>query len=162
MRKMLPSEGLAEFRINSADESAFLALRAFPWQDEGDAFEGPDVQIELARPGLWAEAVVPAYAMSVAGLGALFRELDRDWRGWEGAKVSGTHTGKSWFSLSASHDGAGHVTLDVGLVSEWPFYVQWTAHAKLRIDIGSVAELARAFDRWAQIVWPPSRRMTIG
>jgi hypothetical protein len=148
-----------EVVVRSAHASGdFLSIRAKPWDDDAaEYYEGPTVMVELSCQGLRGVAVLPAYVTDAERLQSLFHEIDRDWRGWSGAKAAGVE-GRDWLWASATHDGQGHVALTVGLSAGWPDTAAWVARGTLHIDVGSVAAVAADMDRWVSVVWPPEHR----
>lgn len=147
---------IEEVAIRSAASAGdFLALRAEPWNENAnDHYEGPDVRVELSCGGLHAESVLPAYIADAERLALFFHEIDREWRGWAGEKSAETSDG-DWFSVSAVHDGLGHVLMTVHLAQGWPLVAAWSVRATVAIDVGSAASIADALDRWMAVVWPP-------
>jgi hypothetical protein len=142
---------------SSAQASDRLVLRAETWGDSSQPYEGPDVHVTLTCGAMSAESVLPAYVADAERLGPLFQEIDGDWRGWAGEKAAGV-LGRDWLSVTATHDGRGHVALSVSLASGWPETAVWSARATLLIDVGSAAAIARALDDWLLDVWPPEHR----
>ncbi len=77
-------------------------------------------------------------------LAAFFRTLDREWRGWAGAKTW-TSIGDNC-TIEARHDGIGHILLvaslhEPGMDRE---EVQgWTASLEVRIDVSELSTIAR-------------------
>lgn len=147
-----------EVVIRSRSSDEFVAVRAEPWNDDApEYYEGPDVTVELKVGGLHAVTVLPAYIADAERLGPFFHEIDRDWRGWIGAKTAGVE-GEAWLWLSATHDGSGHVAMTVGVSSGWPMDLGWLARGTLYMDVGSFASFASAMDAWFETVWPPQHR----
>lgn len=135
-----------------------LVLGAAPWSDQSrDDYEGPDVHIEISCAGLHAKLALPAYVADIERLGLFVHEIDRQWRGWPGELVADMRH-RDWLSVSAKHDGRGHVHLTVEVAEGWPMAAEWSARATIAIDIGSAAAIARDLDRWSALVWPPEHR----
>ncbi len=129
-----------------------------PWDDSAeDYYEGPDVQVELVCGGLRASTTLPAYIADAERLAPLFREIDRDWRGWDGGKKAGD-PGRDWLSVSASHDGSGHVRLSIHLADGWPMETAWSVNAELTIDVGTAPDIATKLERWQAAIWPTEKR----
>lgn len=70
-------------------------------------------------------------------------ELAEDWRGWHGARVWESAEGGP--RLSCTHDGLGHVDIEV----ELPHLsgLGWTAHAVVHVDAGQLEQLATDLQR---------------
>jgi Family of unknown function (DUF6228) len=98
-------------------------------------------QVTLILPGLSASAEVDAVAYDGEHtLGLLFRRLADDWRGWEGERTWRSLEGD--FDLAATHDGLGHVALEVRLRSG-PYAADWLATGTLSLDAGQLDAVAR-------------------
>ena len=130
--------GLEELIIRSAaDARDILALRAEPWHEDAvDYYEGTAARVELSCGGLHAQSVLPAYVADAERLAPFFDEIDREWRGWVGEKAAGMPD-RDWLSVSAKHDGRGHVLLTVQLAEGWPIEAEWSVRATMPIDVGS-------------------------
>ncbi|MDP8971616.1 MAG: DUF6228 family protein [Actinomycetota bacterium] len=80
------------------------------------------------------------------GFDEFWRELARDWRGWEGTRSWGSLEGE--LELSVVSDRLGHVTLEVCLSEGSPF--QWQVHGIVSLEAGQrdcIAADARTFCR---------------
>ena len=145
--------------IRSATTSQiYLSLSAFALSvDEHDYYAGAAVHVELAVVDLRAAStVVPPYADDFRLLPAFFEEMNRDWRGWSGAKVWNSPD-SDYVALSATHDGKGHVLLMVHLVGESRWESQpdaWKVRAGFDLDIGSMDRIAAEVRAWCAAVWP--------
>jgi hypothetical protein len=114
---------------SAAGHSGYRAIRADLWDPaSGDVYDGPDVQLELVCDGLRAATMLPAFIADVERLAPLFREIDRDWRGWDGEKHSGLAE-LAGLRVTATHDGLGHVRLAIDLAAGWPTAPDWSVHA---------------------------------
>jgi hypothetical protein len=78
-------------------------------------------------------AEVRVYAYRADGLPDLFEAMASDWRGWSGAKCWESLEGE--LKLTATHDGLGHIALDVVL---GPLYEEWKAQGTLVLEAGSL------------------------
>ena len=97
--------------------------------------------VTLSLPGLSASAEVDAFAYDGEHtLDLLFRRLADDWRGWEGERTWSSLEGD--FDLAATHDGLGHVALQVRLRSG-PFPADWLATGTIWLDAGQLDAVAR-------------------
>jgi Family of unknown function (DUF6228) len=98
-------------------------------------------QVTLSLPGLSASAEVDAFAYDGEHtFGLLFRRLADDWRGWEGERRWSSLEGD--FELAATHDGLGHVALEVRLRSG-PYEEDWLATGTIWLDAGQLNAVAR-------------------
>jgi hypothetical protein len=114
--------------------------------------EHASLRLSVERPGLdWrarldcrdlhAEATFhERYSREQLRLDEFFGGLAEQWRGWDGAM--------EWealgLKLSASHDGLGHVALEVSLQGHYARPESWLARASLQLEAGGLEELARA------------------
>jgi hypothetical protein len=135
-----------QFTLRSSSGAASVVFGVDLEEVETAGYEGPDVSIEIDFGELRAHAVIPAYAVDFKGLAEYFRHMDRDWRGWAGAKEF--EAAGSWCALAAEHDGLGHVRLNVTVKSAWPMDPIWTAHATLHMDVGSIRGVAEELETW--------------
>ena len=135
-----------------------LVLGAAPWSDQSrDDYEGRMSTSRSPAPGYTPSWRSPAYVADIERLGLFVHEIDRQWRGWPGELVADMRH-RDWLSVSAKHDGRGHVHLTVEVAEGWPMAAEWSARATIAIDIGSAAAIARDLDRWSALVWPPEHR----
>jgi hypothetical protein len=101
-----------------------------------------ELLVTLVGSGLTASHLVqPHYADDGFGdLAAYFAELERNWRGWDGARSWRSLEGE--LSLIAVHTGS-HVLLTIALVNEeGDGTAEWSA--QLHLNIGAGEELSRA------------------
>ena len=97
--------------------------------------------VTISLPGLGASAEVDAFAYDGEHtLALLFRRLADDWRGWEGERTWSSLEGD--FDLAATHDGLGHVALQVRLRSG-PYAEDWLLTSTIWLDAGQLNALAR-------------------
>src|SRR5207302_10395965 len=88
------------------------------------------------------------YALSGESLVSFFDELVAEWHGWEGTKEWGSLEGD--FTLAATHDGLGTVTLRAHLWHngglEWSATVELALHAgeQLKMAASAVTRFVRA------------------
>jgi hypothetical protein len=118
----------------------------------------PALELEAAEPyrwlatlrldGLLASAAVENGPNLITGatIADLFEDLAEHWRGWSGQKVweNNEHT----LRLAATHDGLGHVEIEVHLTRY--AHAEWEASGSIMLDAGDLRGLARrasAFDR---------------
>jgi len=88
-------------------------------------------------PGISAEAVID-FDQPLPGKGDIagfLADLAKDWRSWAGSRVF--ETTESDFSISATHDGKGHVQRIVKLKE----YL-WTARGTIEVEAGSLDRIA--------------------
>jgi hypothetical protein len=98
-------------------------------------------QVTLSLPGLSASTEADAIAYDGEhALGQLFRRLADDWRGWEGERTWSSLEGD--FVLAATHDGLGHVALQVRLRSG-PYAEDWLVTGTIWLDAGQLDGVAR-------------------
>ena len=98
-------------------------------------------QVTISLPGLSASADVDAVAYDGEHtLGLLFRRLADDWRGWDGERTWSSLEGD--FDLVATHDGLGHVAVQVRLRSG-PYAEDWVATGTIWLDAGQLDGVAR-------------------
>ncbi len=95
------------------------------------------------------------YAEEPSTLARFFTDLAEGWRGWSGEK--------EWralehpFSLVATHDGLGHIALDVELASG--FYPEdWWTKVRLLLDAGSLDEVADRVRKFVDAAPSDNRR----
>lgn len=94
-------------------------------------------------------------------LAAFFRQIDRDWRGWDGEKQAGTRA-DDYVAMSARHDGNGHVTLAVRLGEGWPAGPGWSVRIHLPLEVGAAGRIADDLEAWSRSVWPLDPRARQG
>ncbi len=81
------------------------------------------------------------------GLGDYFASVEQDWRGWKGEKTWESVEGE--LSLTAIHDGLGHITLTAELRNRFnPPSRQWLARGALSLEAGALGPLAQAAARF--------------
>lgn len=98
-------------------------------------------KVTISLPHLSASAEVDAFAYDGEhGLGLLFRRLADDWRGWEGERTWSSLEGD--LDLSATHDGLGHIALEVRLRSG-PYAEDWLVRGTIWLDAGQLNAVAR-------------------
>jgi hypothetical protein len=141
--------------LRSSGGGNSVVLSADPDDVETAGYEGPDVSISIDVGGLRAQTTIPYYAMDLEGLAEYFHHIDREWRGWVGAKSFET-LGR-WLVLDSEHDGKGHIRLYVSVVSDWPGPSFWSARAALYMDIGSIPDIAHQLDDWVVLFTPRTR-----
>ena len=146
---------VVEITLRSSGGGNSVVLGADPDQVETSGYDGPDVSIAIDVGALRAQTTIPAYALDLEGLAEYFRLLDRDWRGWVGAKEF--EAVGPWFALAAEHDGKGHVRLNVSVMSDWPGPPFWTAEAALSMDVGSIQDIADRLEKWVVLFTPKTR-----
>jgi hypothetical protein len=71
-------------------------------------------------------------------IGDFFLGLAADWRGWTGERTWGGGP----LTLCATHDGLGHVTLDVRLVTNVYYEPDWEARADIQLEAGRLDQVA--------------------
>jgi hypothetical protein len=98
-------------------------------------------QVTLTSGGLNASTRIDLDAIRhwVAPIGDFFAELAADWRGWQGARTWGTGP----LVLSATHDGLGHVALNVELETNVYDEPDWRACATVHLEAGQLDHVAR-------------------
>ena len=128
---MCEADSVASFRIPQ-DGPRFLELEdvePYRWL------------ARLQLDGLSAEALVengPHY-MSGLTIADFFARLAEHWRGWEG--VWSWENNEHTVRLDATHDGLGHVGIDVTLQKY--AHREWQACGKVHVDAGALAYYAR-------------------
>jgi hypothetical protein len=111
---------------------------------------GEQLRVWVVGPGAW-RARIDSYDLTAEEtfherssreklrLDTYFADLAAQWRGWEG--------NKEWeadgLAFAASHDGLGHVTLDVILESPPSLADVWRVRVSLRLEAGTLDRLAR-------------------
>jgi hypothetical protein len=138
-----------------ADE---LTLRAARWDQAVEQdYDGPDVHIEMRCGGLRAETRLPAYIALMRELPAFFRDMDAHWTGWSGKKELNSPA-SPWFGMAASHDGLGHVRLEIWMTEGWPLKPRWTARRTLILDVGSTKAISDDLTVWSTAVLGPEAK----
>lgn len=108
-----------------------------------DGHGGVQMTVALAIGTLRAPIDVWLHAWA-PDLADFFDGLAKDWRGWIG--------GREWLTdglqLTCSHDGVGHVTIDVvvGAIAP-PLLGTWTVHTTVEVEPGSLGGTAGQFRR---------------
>ena len=103
---------------------------------------GPEYfRVTAAGPGF--SGVLRVYGDASGGLPALFEELARNWRGFDGKKSWSSLEGE--FSLRASADKLGHMWL--GFTLNEPTY-GWTLEGGLVLEAGQLERIARHVRRF--------------
>lgn len=99
------------------------------------------LRVCLDDDGLTAETVVLLGPDSVEiSLADFFAEMARDWRGWGGAREwVGMEGG---LSLSATHDGLGHVAVEVAVRQRSGD--GWLAQTAIQLDAGELDAVVEA------------------
>jgi hypothetical protein len=146
-----------EFVLMSLRSGDHLTFRSEPWVDAIHGYEGPPLEIGLVSHGLTAHAIYPAYSAEVERLVVLMREVDENWRGWEGEKRIG-EPDRDRLAFAARHDGQGHILLTVFLFEEWSSPSLWSVRADLLLDVGSARDIAERLNEWQNSIWPTDRR----
>jgi hypothetical protein len=126
----------SELRVVSAHGTRSLVIRSDDTREPADYWSA-----ELHGESVSAHRRF--YAHGHLGLGDFFESLAHDWRGWRGEKIWTALEGD--VSLTASHDGAGHVALSVELRAE-PSTTRdpdWMARVVLLLEAGSLDALVR-------------------
>ena len=72
-------------------------------------------------------------------IGDFFLGLAADWRGWPGERTWGGGP----LTLSAAHDGLGHITIDVDLITNVYYEPDWEARATIQLEAGRLDQPAR-------------------
>jgi hypothetical protein len=95
-------------------------------------------RVTLHNDGLTASTDVDLDGIrhTVAPIGEFFAALAADWRGWAGERTWGGGD----ITLTATHDGLGHVTLIVELEEK---YDHWRARGELTLEAGRLDQVAR-------------------
>jgi hypothetical protein len=118
----------------------------------GDRFDGPPVTVTLDALGVKAVATHNWDFVVPDDMARYFRDIDREWRGWTGAKRFASV--EDMLTLEATHDGQGHLTLWVGLLDDWPGYEKFRVSAQLVLDAGGAGHAADKIDDWIAWVFP--------
>jgi hypothetical protein len=84
------------------------------------------------------------------GLDGFWRELARDWRGWEGTRSWRSLEGD--LELSATSDRLGHVELEVRLDEGFPF--QWRVCGMIALEVGQLDGIAAAAQTFCGLLAP--------
>ena len=148
---------MEEFVLRSTRAGDSLAFRADAWNNEVSDYEGPVVTIELVADGFRALTSLPEHIADTERLEPLLREIDRDWRGWEGQKRAGDPD-RDRLAFAASHDGLGHVLLTVFLDEGFTAPSVWSGRVELVFDVGSASAIADSLGHWQESTWPVARR----
>jgi hypothetical protein len=130
-----------------------LRLEADP--AASDRFDGPPITVTLDAVGVKAVATHIWDLVAPDDMARFFRGLDRESRGWTGAKRFATV--EDMLTLEATHDGEGDVTLWVGLLENWRGYERFRVSTQLVFDAGSAADAADKIDDWVAWVFPALR-----
>jgi Family of unknown function (DUF6228) len=95
-------------------------------------------RVELQTDGLNAATDIDLDAIRrrVGPIDEFFATLAADWRGWEGERS----WGQPPITLTATHDGLGHIRVTVGLEE---FYDRWRVRGELVLDAGHFDQVAR-------------------
>lgn len=80
------------------------------------------------------------------GIATLFAWAARNWKGWDGARVSESLEGE--FRLELSCDRLGHVALAVALSSDGGLLDAWSFPARLGLDAGQLEAIARELEHF--------------
>lgn len=75
----------------------------------------------------------------VEPVGDFFLGLAADWRGWQGARTWGDGP----LMLSATHDGLGHVAINVRIRTNVYYEEDWEASATVTVEAGQLDHIAR-------------------
>jgi hypothetical protein len=108
---------------------------------------GWEWQAELRLPGMVAVGrVVERHSGTSLQLGTYFQTLADNWRGWTGSR--------DWeglgLRLAATHDGLGHVTLEIRLEENYADVSAWDLTGRVIVNAGLLDRVARdaaRFDR---------------
>jgi hypothetical protein len=76
---------------------------------------------------------------TVGPIGEFFLTLAADWRGWPGERK----WGKSPLALAATHDGLGHVAINVHVAPNVHYEPTWEARATIQLEAGRLDHVAR-------------------
>lgn len=108
--------------------------------------------VTLTVIGLTATRPVDQAPDQPFGILSFFESCARDWRGWEGMR--------SWYPpgcdviINATHDGLGHITLQVLLEQYRP--VEWRLESEIILEAGGLDALVRDAARFeAALPAPP-------
>jgi hypothetical protein len=92
---------------------------------------------------------VVVWTQGGASPSALFAEMARDWRGWEGTKV--WEDLEQILTLKASSDRTGHITLHIEMRPQaFPYGEETLLTSSLMLDAGALETIARDIDRLFQ------------
>jgi Family of unknown function (DUF6228) len=79
---------------------------------------------------------------TVGPIGEFFLALAADWRGWPGERRWGGK-GNGPLILAATHDGLGHVSIDVQVAPNVYYEPTWEARATIQLEAGRLDHVAR-------------------
>jgi hypothetical protein len=106
--------------------------------------KGEYFRVSLTSDSISATKGVYGY-MQIDRLPALFDSIAADWKGWKGKKE--WKTIESDLQLAATHDGLGHVRLEVRITNQDP-EDNWTVTADLFFDAGSLDSIAKSINEY--------------
>jgi hypothetical protein len=98
-------------------------------------------RVTLTSGGLTASTDIDLDAIrhTVGPIGEFFLALAADWRGWQGER----RWGETPLSLSATHDGLGHVAINVQVATNAYREPDWEARATIHLEAGRLDHVAR-------------------
>lgn len=143
---------MEEWVLKASNGGDRLTLRAAGVGE--DDYEGPEIEFEFVSSGLRAVGVMPGYGAAWPEIVKLLRDAAAEWRGWEGHRVAGDPE-RDAFALRASHDGLGHIEVEIFLRERLMLLdPAWAVRGRLVIDIGSAADAATGLHEWLAGLWP--------
>jgi hypothetical protein len=98
-------------------------------------------RVTLTSGGLAASTDIDLDSIrhTVGPIGEFFRELAADWRGWQGER----RWGQAPLILAATHDGLGHVAINVQVATNVYSEPDWEARATIELEAGRLDHVAR-------------------
>jgi len=103
-------------------------------KDEETSFE-----VTIEGPDVRARMIASTYYAGSPAL--LFRKIAQNWKGWEGESKWATLEGE--FTMRATADSLGHVTLEVALRSD-TYPPEWKMNGLIHLEAGSLDSIARS------------------
>jgi hypothetical protein len=131
-----------DIEIRSARDGMVLTLSNLVQADQSALSESFLVSLK----GYKLQAEIRASSFMAPNLGAFFRELSENWRGWEGKKSWATLEGE--LELSATSDSQGHIRLAYVVKRPHTDY-QWELTGALELEAGQLAAIAAQ----AELAW---------
>ncbi len=98
--------------------------------------------VSLNKQNFHVQQRVYAFDPTNNGLAKFFGELAASWRGWDGPKV--WNSLEDEFSLTCSHDGLGHVTVDASVRDQG----SWEATMTLNLLAPDFDDFARKVEQF--------------